>query len=168
MKPIRIVVLASSFCPLMKEEGKMIVQACWQEGLAVGKTGSCSGGQGHVQWIFNSGSCAPSQLVVWLRCPVLELTGSMVGLKTTSRRTYANMHLSGLWLPEFLSPQQAKSDLHLCRRPSNTHRQVWLSFLWSHCSFPLGPGEHKVLFVPSKSLCFPQSCGSSVIKFHCT
>ena len=33
-----------------------------------------------------------------------------------------------------------------------------LFFLW-------GPGVHKVLFVPSKSL-FPQPCGSSVIKFH--
>ena len=105
----------------------------------------------------------PSWLFGW-GCPVLELTGSMVGLKATSKRIYANMHLPGLWRPEFLSLQQAKSNLHLCRRPSNTHRQVWLSFLWNHCSFPLGPGEHKVLFVPSKSLCFPQSCGSSVIK----
>ena len=37
--------------------------------------------------------------------------------------------------------------------------------LWGHCSFLLGPGVHKVLFVPSKSL-FPQSCVSSVIKSH--
>ena len=44
-------------------------------------------------------------------------------------------------------------------------RQVWLSLLWHHCSVLLDPGAHKVLFVPSKSL-FPQSCGSSVIKFH--
>ena len=44
-------------------------------------------------------------------------------------------------------------------------RQVWLSLLWHHCSILLDPGAHKVLFVPSKSLC-PQSCGSSVIKFH--
>ena len=29
-----------------------------------------------------------------------------------------------------------------------------------HCSFLLGPGVHKVVFVPSKSL-FPQSCVSS-------
>ena len=29
-----------------------------------------------------------------------------------------------------------------------------LSLLWSHCSFLLGPGAHKVLFVPSKSLFF--------------
>ena len=38
--------------------------------------------------------------------------------------------------------------------------QVWVSLLRSHCSFLLGPGVHKVLFVPSKSL-FPQSCVSS-------
>ena len=44
-------------------------------------------------------------------------------------------------------------------------RQVWLCLLWHHCSFLLGPGTHKILFVPSKRL-FPQSCGSSVIKFH--
>ena len=34
-----------------------------------------------------------------------------------------------------------------------------------HCSFHLGPGAWKILFVPSKSL-FPQSCVSSVIKSH--
>ena len=42
----------------------------------------------------------------------------------------------------------------------DTHGQVWVSLLWGHCSFLLGPGTHKVLFVPSKSL-FPQSCVSS-------
>ena len=50
-----------------------------------------------------------------------------------------------------------------CSRPPPTHastrlldtpRQVWVSLLWGHCSFLLGPGAHKVLFVPSKSL-FP-------------
>ena len=41
------------------------------------------------------------------------------------------------------------------------HSQAsWVSLLWGHCSFLLGPGAHKVLFVPCKSL-FPQSCGSS-------
>ena len=37
---------------------------------------------------------------------------------------------------------------------------VWVSFLWSHCSFLLDHGVHKILFVPSKHL-FPQSCVSS-------
>ena len=32
--------------------------------------------------------------------------------------------------------------------------QVWVSLLWDHCSFIQSLGEHKVLFVPSKSL-FP-------------
>ena len=31
---------------------------------------------------------------------------------------------------------------------------------WGHCSFLLGPGVYKILFVPSKSL-FPQFCVSS-------
>ena len=39
-----IVILASSVCLLMDED-KRLVQASWWEGLAVGKTGSCSGGQ---------------------------------------------------------------------------------------------------------------------------
>ena len=56
--------------------------------------------------------------------------------------------------------QQATTDLRLCHRLLDTHGHVWVSFLWGHCSFFLGPGAHKILFVPSKSL-FSQSCGSS-------
>ena len=56
--------------------------------------------------------------------------------------------------------QQATAKPCLCQRRQDTHRQVWVSFLWGHCSFLLGPGAHKILFVPSKSL-FPQSCVSS-------
>lgn len=42
------------------------------------------------------------------------------------------------------------TDLCLCRGPSNTNKQVWFSLLWDHCSFPLGPGIHKILCVASK------------------
>ena len=56
--------------------------------------------------------------------------------------------------------QQATANPCLCWRLLETHRQVWVSLFWGHCSFLMGPGEHKVLFVPSKSL-FPQSCVSS-------
>ena len=48
--------------------------------------------------------------------------------------------------------QQATADPCLCWRLLDTHRQVWVNLLWGHCSFFLGPGLHKVLFVPSKSL----------------
>ena len=56
--------------------------------------------------------------------------------------------------------QQATTDPCLCWRLLDTHGQVWVSILWGHCSFLLGPGVHKVLFLPSKSL-FPQACVSS-------
>ena len=56
--------------------------------------------------------------------------------------------------------QQSTTDPCLCWRLLDTHRQVWVSLLWGHCSFLLGPSAHKVLFVPSKSL-FPQSYVSS-------
>ena len=56
--------------------------------------------------------------------------------------------------------QQATADPNLCQRLLDTHRQVWVSLLWGHCSFLMGPGVYKVLFVPSQCL-FPQSCVSS-------
>ena len=56
--------------------------------------------------------------------------------------------------------QQPTTNSHLCQRLLDTHGQVWVSLLWGHCSFLLGAGAHKVLFVPSKSL-FLQPCVSS-------
>ena len=61
--------------------------------------------------------------------------------------------------------QQATTDPRLCQKLLDTHRQVWVCLLWSHFSFLLGSGAHKVLIVPSKNL-FPQSCVGSVIKSH--
>ena len=42
--------------------------------------------------------------------------------------------------------QQATADPHLCQRLWDTYRQVWVSLLWGHCSFLLGPGAPKVFF----------------------
>ena len=36
--------------------------------------------------------------------------------------------------------QQATTDPRLHRRLLDTHGQVWVSLLWGHCSFLLGPG----------------------------
>ena len=71
-----------------------------------------------------------------------------------------------------LSPtlQQATANPRLHQRFLDTHRQVWVSLLWGHCSFLRGPGGHKVLFVPAKSL-FPQPCvssGSSMVELMVT
>ena len=59
-----------------------------------------------------------------------------------------------------LTLQQATTDPHLHWRPLDIPGEVWVSLLWGHCSFFLGSGMHKVLFVPFKNL-FPQSCVSS-------
>ena len=59
-----------------------------------------------------------------------------------------------------LTLQQATVNPPLYWRLLVTHGQVWVSPMWGHCPFLLGPGAHKVLFVPSKSL-LPQSCVSS-------
>ena len=64
-----------------------------------------------------------------------------------------------------LTLQQATADPRLCWTLLDTQGQVCVSLLWGHCSFLLGPGVHKVLFVPSKSLflqSYVSSCGSMV------
>ena len=72
------------------------------------------------------------------------------------------MHVLLHSLPPTL--QQATTKPHLHWILLDTHTRVWVSLLWGHCSFFLGSGAHKILFVPSKSL-FPspvqvwQLCG---------
>ena len=76
-------------------------------------------------------------------------------MATSFKRSQA--HTAVLSAP---SLQQAPANAHLHWRLLDTHGQVLVSLLWGHCTFLLGPGAHKLLFVPSKSL-FPQSCVSS-------
>ena len=64
-----------------------------------------------------------------------------------------------------LNLQQATANACLHQRLLDTHRQVWVRLFWGHCSFLLGAGAHKILFVPFKSL-FPQPCVSSIIKLN--
>ena len=75
-------------------------------------------------------------------------------MATVFKRSHALLHI----VPPPL--QQATTNPRLQWRLLDTHGHVWVSFLWGHCSFLLGPGAHEVLFVPSKSL-FPHSCVSS-------
>ena len=132
------------------DEDKRLVQASWWEGLAVGKTGSCPDGHGHALLIFNPifcwwvGLCSLS--VVW---PEVAQSWSLESLSRAN----------GDLLPEDLCLQrtavagapdpQAGHYRHMPRL-QNTHRQVWFSLLWGHCSFPLGPGVHKVCLCPPR------------------
>ena len=78
---------------------------------------------------------------------------------TSFKRSHAPTAMPLLSVP--LTLHQASANPCLCKRLLDTHGQVWVSLLWGHYSFLLGPGTHKVLFVPSKNL-FPKSCVSSV------
>ena len=121
------------------------MEASWWERLTVGETGSCS----------DRGSCASKSLIQFS----VDGWGCVPSLLFDLRPT--------LSVPD---PAAGYPDPHLCQRLLDTHKQVWVSLLWGHCSFLLGPGVHKVLFVPSKSL-FPQSCvsfGSSMVGLMAT
>ena len=142
-----------SGCSLMDKK-KRFMEASWWERLTDGKTGSCSDGQGHAQSNFNPVFCW------WAGCvPSL---------------------LSGL-RPNYGGGNEDNSDLlqkvlcmyccALCPRPSNrpplthssawlldTHGQVWVSLLWGHCSFLLGPGAHKFCVCVCVCVCVPSKC----------
>ena len=57
----------------------------------------------------------------------------------------------------------------LHQRRLDSYRQIWLSLLWGHCSFLLGPGTHKILLCPpavsvSPVLC--KFCNQIPLVFH--
>ena len=52
------------------------------------------------------------------------------------------------------------------REPSSSSRWLWFSPLWCHCSFPLGLGAHKSLFVPSRSGVSVSSSPLEVLKLN--
>ena len=60
--------------------------------------------------------------------------------------------MPGLLYSMPLTPRDVTANPCVCRRHLDAHRQVWLSLLWGHCSFLLGPGAHKVLYEPSEHL----------------
>ena len=81
----------------------------------------------------------------WSLLPFLQFGLTVVEVMvTSSKRIYAStLGLPGLLLSMSLSPEQATVNPQLHQRLLNTHRQVWLSLLWGHCSFLLDPGIHK-------------------------
>ena len=64
-------------------------------------------------------------------------------------------------------PQWAIVDPCFLKRLSNTSRLLWVSLLWRHCSFCLGPDAHKILCVCSKSLLsVSPNLVNSAVKYH--
>ena len=132
------------FCSVLPlvDEDKRIVEASWWEGPAVGKTGSCSSGQGHSQWILIPifcwwlGLCSllvfyPDVKLQWDNDCNRDRLQKALGQHAVAPR---------MVLFSALTLQQATVYPHLPWRLLDTQRQVWLSLLWGHCSFLLGPG----------------------------
>ena len=103
-----------------------------------------------IQFSVDGQGCVPS-LLFDLRPTMVEKMKIMTSFKRSCACTAA------LRVP---NPAPGHRRPRLRQRLLDTHGQVWLSLLWGHGSFLLGPGVHKVSFVPAKSL-FPQSCVSS-------
>ena len=104
-----------------------------------------------IQFSIDGWSCVPSLLFTWgqTTVEVMKIMG------TSFTRSHA--------FPATLNAPNPAAGHHRPTPPwrlLDTHGHVWVSLLWGRCSILLGPGAHKVLFVPSKSL-FPQSCVSS-------
>ena len=102
---------------------KRLVQTSWWEGLVVGKTGSCPGGQGHAQTNFNPIACRWRGLysfsvsfLAW--CDLaLESTVSKVGLMVSSRRVHAIGHFPELLLSTLRSPRRATTHPSFAEDP---------------------------------------------------
>ena len=83
---------------------------------------------------------------------------------TSFKRSHA--HTSSLSAP---NPTAGHTDPCLCWRLLDTHRQVWVSLLWGHCSFLLGPGAQGSVCALQESI--SQSCvnsGSSMVGLMAT
>ena len=106
-----------------------------------------------IQFSVDGRGCVPSLLLTWgqtmvvMEIMVTPFKSSQSCTATLSASDPAAGHRQPTPLSETLG-----------------HSQAGLG-LWGHCTFLLGPGAHKVLFMLSKSL-FPQSRVSSVIKSH--
>ena len=140
-----------SVCPLMVKD-KRLMEASWWKRLS-GKVGLILMGgailsKSLIQLSIDRRSCVFSLLFDWGQ----TMVEVMKIMATSFKRSYA-------CTAPFSAPtlQQVTAGPCLCQRVLVTHGQVWVSSLWGYCSILLSPGEHKFLFVLSKSL-FPQSC----------
>ena len=75
-------------------------------------------------------------------------------MATSSKRVYVICCKTQVCCKQSPCPHGRPLLTQATARFLETHRPVWLSVLWGHCSFLLSPGVHKVLFVSSKSV-FP-------------
>ena len=141
--------------PLMDKD-KNLMEASWWERLTVGETGSCSYSEAMlskslVQFSFDGWSCVPSLL--------FDVRPNYGGGNEDNGKLLQKvpcMHCCTECPQSYSRPPWT----HASARDSWTLTGKSGSVSFGVTAFFLGPGEHKVLFVLSKSL-FPQYCVSS-------
>ena len=104
------------------------------------------------QFSVDGWGCVPSLLFTWGQTivEVMKIMG-------------ASFKMSHACTATFSAPNPIAGHNHptpLPKSPGHS-QQVWVSLLWGHHSFLIGPGALKALLVPSKSLS-PQSCVKDV------
>ena len=145
-----------SVCPLV-EKDKRIMEPSWWERLLRGKLdlvlmGGAMLNKSLILFFVDGQGGVPSCCLTWGQPTVDQMKIMM----TSFKRSHAG--------PAALRAWDCAAAHRWPMPPRETPGCSWAglsqSLLWGHCSFLLGPGTHKALFVPSKSL-FPQSWVSS-------
>ena len=144
-----------SVCPLM-EKDKRFMESSWWERLSGGGgaelslvlMGRAMLSKSLIWFSVDGWGCVESLLFTW-RQTMVEVMKIMA---TSLKRSYAGT--AALSAPVL---QQATANPHLRRRLLEIHGKFRVSLWWGHCSFFLGPGVRKLLFVPPR-VCFPVLC----------
>ena len=102
-----------------------------------------------IQFSVDGLVCVPSLLFTWGQTMV-----EVMKIMVTSFKGPMHALLHSV-------PQPCSSPLltHASAGDLDTHRQVWVSLLWGHCSLLLGPGAQGSVCALQESIC--QSCVSS-------
>ena len=124
-----------SFC-LPSDKDKRLLETSWWERLTMGENGPCSDRWGMLSKSLIQFSVGGRGRVPSLLFDLRPNHGGGKKIMASFKRSHAST--AAFSVPTL---QQATADPHLCQRLLDTHRQVWVSLLWGHCSFLLSKYE---------------------------
>ena len=128
----------------LMEKDRRLMEASWWESLTKGEVGLIMMGRAMlskslIQFSVEGQGCVPSLL--------FDLRPDYSGDNEENGDPFQKVPCMHCYTYGVCGPTSNHCWPHLCRRLLDTQGQVWVRLLWGHCSFLLGPGEHKILFV---------------------
>ena len=143
------------------EKDKRLIEASWWERLTEGETGSCSDGRGHAQYkkFPQTYSSTLAWKIPWMEeCSRLQYMGSQrVGHEwaTSLQTTVEVMEIGSHACTAILTAPNTAAGHHwltaLLETPGHSRASLG-QFLVGSLLLSPGPGAHKILFVPCRSL----------------